>query len=180
MPLRLFDIPRGAWRRSSTTARGSFPPKSTSPARAPTSPCSASTSPRCSTEPPRGSTRSRAVLHAAQRAPRGARAKGALRGAPRAKEALDALPWRESSGSNWIGSAAAAGREAPPGQALPGELVEERAMLVCFVVAKKAGNEIEQRQSEPPAWSDDLGRLIASDESLQFEGLQAVDILKRL
>ena len=53
-------------------------------------------------------------------------------------------------------------------------------MLVCFVVAKKARNEIQQRQSEPPAWSDDLGRLITSDESLHFEGLQAVDILERL
>ena len=53
-------------------------------------------------------------------------------------------------------------------------------MLVCFVVAKKARNEIQQRQSEPPAWSDDLGRLITSDESLHFEGLQAVDVLERL
>ena len=44
-------------------------------------------------------------------------------------------------------------------------------MLVCFVVAKKARNEIQQRQSEPPAWSDDLGRLITGDESLHFEGL---------
>src|ERR1700694_1212324 len=51
-------------------------------------------------------------------------------------------------------------------------------MLVCFIVAKKARNEIQQRQSEPPAWSDDLGRVITSDESLHFEGLQAVDVLE--
>ena len=53
-------------------------------------------------------------------------------------------------------------------------------MLVCFVVAKKARNEIQQRQSEPPAWSNDLGRLVTSDESLHLEGVQAVDIFERL
>ena len=52
-------------------------------------------------------------------------------------------------------------------------------MLVCFVVAKKARNEIQQRQSEPPAWSDDLGRLITGDESLHFEWLPRLQTTRR-
>src|SRR6267378_7115488 len=68
----------------------------------------------------------------------------------------------------------------PARSGLPGKLVEKRATLGCFVVAEKARDEIHQRQSEPPAWSDDLGRLITSDESLHFEGVQAVDIFERL
>src|SRR5258707_12980827 len=53
-------------------------------------------------------------------------------------------------------------------------------MLVCFLVAEKAGDEIQQCKSEPSAWSNDLCREVTSDESLHFEGLQAVDILERL
>src|SRR4051812_3305737 len=63
---------------------------------------------------------------------------------------------------------------------LPAKLVEERAAVVCLVLAEKARDEIQQRQSEPPAGSNDLGRLVASDKSLHFEGMDAVDIFERL
>src|SRR6266481_2763107 len=76
---------------------------------------------------------------------------------------------RRMRGRGWSTRRPRSGRQAraasrtrwasPARSGLPGKLVEKRAMLVCFVVAKKARNEIQQRQSEPPAWSDDLGRL---------------------